>query len=84
MREIVHAWLATLRQVNILDPEVMSRVLQRDASLRRTPNPPAFVKLSDVLMMHFAVRETSVETLGGARTEAIEDSIIERVRNSRS
>lgn len=79
-REI--ARLATLCRVKILDPEVMKRVLQGDASVCGTPNPPAFVKLRGLLMMHFAVREKSVETVGEARTEAIEDYVIERIRKS--
>jgi hypothetical protein len=68
-REI--ARLATLCQVKILDRKVMRGVLQRDASVCGTPNPLAFVKLCDMLIMHFAVREKSVETVGQARTEAI-------------
>ena len=79
-REI--ARLATVCQVQILDPEVMRRVLQRDASVCGTPNPLAFVKLRNMLMMHFAVREKSVKTVGEARTEAIEDYIIQRIKKS--
>jgi hypothetical protein len=74
--------MATLCGVRILDPQVMKRVLQQDHSVCGTPNPIAFAKLHDLLMMHFAVREKSVSTVGQAQTAAIEDYIIERLRKS--
>jgi hypothetical protein len=79
-REI--ARLATLCQVQILDPEVMRRVLRKDAAVCGTPNARAFTKLRDLLMLHMAVRQKSVETVGEARTEAIEDYIIERIKKA--
>ena len=79
-REI--ARMATLCEVRILDPQVMKRVLQQDDSVCGRPNPIAFAKLHDLLMMHFAVRQKSVDTVGQAQTAAIEDYIIERLRKS--
>jgi len=79
-REI--ARLATLCEVQILDPAVMRRLLQRDASVCKAPNPLAFSKLHDLLMLHMAIRQKSVETVGEARTEGIEDYIIERIKKS--
>jgi hypothetical protein len=79
-REI--ARLATLCEVQILDSEVMRRVLQRDTSVCRAPNPLAFRKLHDLLMLHLAIRQKSVDTVGEARTAAIEDYIIERIKKS--
>ena len=79
-REI--ARLAVLCQVKILEPGVIRRVLKRDASVCATPNPVAFAKLHDLLILHFAIREKSVESFGDARTTATEDYIIERLKKS--
>jgi hypothetical protein len=79
-REI--ARMASVCEVEILDPEVMRRVLRRDASVCRVANPAAFAKLHDLLMLHMAIRQKSVETVGEARTSAIEDYIIERIRKA--
>ena len=74
------ARLATLCGVKVLDPGVISRVLQSDPAVCATPNPKAFSKLRDLLMMHMAIRQKSVDTVGQAQTAAIEDYVIERVR----
>ena len=79
-REI--ARLATLCQVKILDPQVIARVLQKDASVCGTHNSLAFAKLHDLLMMHLAIREKSAGTVGQGQTAAIEDYIIERLKKS--
>jgi hypothetical protein len=79
-REI--ARLAMLCQVRILDPGVIARVLRRDASVCGTDNPAAFEKLHDLIKMHLAVREKSVDALGQSKTLAIEDYVIERLKKS--
>ena len=77
-REI--ARMAMLCEVKVLDPGVMERVLRKDASVCGAHNPIAFAKLHDLLMMHMAIREKSVNTIGQQKTVAIEDYIIERLR----
>lgn len=79
-REI--AKLALLCQVKVLEPGVIARVLKNDASVCGTPNPLAFRKLHDLLMLHFAIREKSVESFGEAQATAIENYVIERLRKS--
>jgi hypothetical protein len=79
-REI--ARLALVCRVRILDRGVMLRVLQKDASVCGSPNPVAFAKLHELLMLHLALREKSVEALGQAKTMAIEDYVIERLKKS--
>ena len=79
-REIVR--LATLCQVSILQPGVVRRVLQKDASVCASPNDLAFAKLHDLLMLHLAIRQKSADSFGNAQTAAIEDAIIERLRKS--
>jgi hypothetical protein len=79
-REI--ARLAQLCQVRLLDRGVFARILGQDASVCGTDNPRAFEKLRHLLMMHFALREKSLEALGEAKTEAIEDYVIERLRKA--
>jgi hypothetical protein len=76
-REI--ARLALLCKVKILDTAVIRRVLERDASVCGTPNPIAFGKLHDLLMLHLALRDKSADAVGQAKTAAIEDYIIERL-----
>jgi hypothetical protein len=69
-------------QVRILDPGIILRVLRKDASVCGTDNPLAFAKLHELLMLHLALREKSVETLGQAKTMAIEDYVVERLKKS--
>lgn len=79
-REI--ARLALVCQVRILDRGVLQRILRKDASVCGTDNPLAFAKLYQLLKLHLALREKSLETLGQAKTEAIEDYVIERLKKS--
>jgi hypothetical protein len=76
------ARLAVLAKVRILDPGVIRRVLQNDATVCGAHNPIAFRKLRDLLMLHLAIREKSVDSFGQAQTAAIEDYVIERLRKS--
>jgi hypothetical protein len=76
-REI--ARLAMLCQVRILDPGVVERVLHNDAAVCGTANPVAFAKLHNLVVMHFLVRNRSVEQLGQTLTTAIEREVIERL-----
>ena len=77
-REI--ARMALLCRVKLLQPGVIERVLQRDASVCGTDNPIAFGKLHDMLVLHFAVREKSAEFRGQIPTAAIESYVVERLR----
>ena len=79
-REI--ARLALLCQVRILEPGVIRRVVQKDATVCGTENPAGFAKLHDLLMLHLAIRDKSADSFGQAQTAAIEDSILERLRKS--
>jgi hypothetical protein len=74
------ARMALLCQVKVLEPGVIERVLKKDAAVCGTQNPVAFAKLHNLLMMHFAMREKSVDAVGEARTAAIEAYVIERLR----
>ena len=73
---------AQLCQVRILDRGVFARILGQDASVCGTDNPLAFAKLRHLLMLHLALREKSLESLGEVKTEAIEDYVIERLRKA--
>ena len=74
------ARMALLCQVKVLEPGVIERVWKKDASVCGTANPVAFQKLHDLLMMHFRIREKTVEAVGPAQTAQIEAHIIERLR----
>ena len=71
---------ATICKVKLLDPGVIDRVLQNDASVCSSANPVSFKKLRDAMMLGFVVRDKSVEHLGAAETEAIATAIRERIR----
>ena len=79
-REI--AKLAMLCQVKILEPGVIRRVLQKDASVCGAPNAVGFRKLHDLLVLHLAIREKAVDSFGQAQAAAIEDYVVERLRKS--
>ena len=79
-REI--ARLATICQVRILEPGVIRRVLQRDATVCGTQNLVGFAKLHDLLMLHLAIRQKTADSFGQAQAAAIEDFILERLRTS--
>src|SRR4029453_7188954 len=74
------ARLAMLCEIRILEPGAFQRVLQKDASVCGTDNPIAFTKLRALLMMHFAVREKSVDVFGPATTARVEDYVIDRLK----
>ena len=74
------ARMALLCQVKVLEPGVIERVWKKDASVCGTANPVAFQKLHDLLMMHFRIREKTVEAVGQAQTAQLEAHIIERLR----
>jgi hypothetical protein len=76
------ARLALLSKVRILDPGVIERVLQKDASACGTDNPVAFRKLHDMVMLHFAIRQKSADSVGQLQTARIEAYIIERLKKS--
>jgi len=79
-REI--ARLATICEVKILEPGVIRRVLQKDATVCGTLNPVGFAKLHDLLMLHLAIRQKTADSFGQAQAAAIEDFILERLRKS--
>ena len=79
-REI--ARLATVCQVRILEPGVIRRVVQKDATVCGTENPAGFAKLHDLLMLHLAIRQKAADSFGQAQAAAIEDFILERLRKS--
>ena len=79
-REI--ARLAMLCRVRILDRGVLARVLQRDASVCGSDNPATFEKLHNMIKLHLAIRERSIDAVGQDKTVAIEDYFIERLKRS--
>ena len=76
------ARLATLCRVKVLEAGVIERVLHKDASVCGSENPIAFKKLRDMLMLHFAIRQKSVDAVGQAQTAEIEDYVIKRLKKT--
>jgi hypothetical protein len=74
------ARLATICKVRLLDPGVIKRVLDNDASVCGTSNQIAFDKLRQALMMHYHVRSKAAGAIG---EEATAETIAEIVANIR-
>jgi hypothetical protein len=72
--------LCAICQVRILDHGIIERVLKKDASVCGTPNPIAFQKLHNMLMLYFVIREESVGSVGELQTEQIEAHVVEELR----
>lgn len=71
---------ASLCRVRLLDPGILERVLNNDATVCGKANPAMFKKLRGLLMMHYSVREKAVVTLGPQETLRMVDEIIARLR----
>jgi hypothetical protein len=72
---------ALLCKVKLLDPGVLKRVLNDDATVCGAANPAMFRKLRSLLMMHYSVREKAVVALGPQETLRIVDDIVARLRD---
>ncbi len=77
-REILR--LAVVCQVRLLEPGVIRRVLQNDAAVCAASNGKGYAKLRDLLRLHLAIREKSLDSFGSAQTVAMENYVIERLR----
>ena len=73
------ARLTTICRVDFRDRTNIERVIRNDASACGSNNPVAFGKLRDLLMMHYATRTKTAAVLGEAETQAIIDSVVERI-----
>ncbi len=74
------ARLATLCKVAILEPGAIQRVLHNDASVGGYRQSRRLRQAALLLMMHFAIREKSVDVFGEAATARVEDYVIERLK----
>jgi hypothetical protein len=72
--------LCAICQVRILDHGIIERVLKKDTSVCGTPNPIAFAKLHDMLMLYLVIREESVDAVGQAQTAEIEGHVVDQLR----
>ena len=74
------ARLATICNVRILDPGVIERVLENDASVCGSANRAAFAKLRSALTMHYHIRGKTAGAIGEANTAKVIAEIVERIR----
>ena len=74
------ARLANICKVRLLDPGVIKRVLDNDASVCATSNPMAFDKLRQALMMHYHVRGKAVGAIGEAATQEVVAEIVANIQ----
>jgi hypothetical protein len=73
------ARLAIVCGIRILEPGAIGRVLQSDAAICGAENDIAFVKLRNLLKVHLALREKSVDEFGPAQTAQLERIVIDRL-----
>ena len=74
------ARLSIACNVRILDPGVIERVLQNDASVCGSRNPAGFEKLRTALKMHYHIRGQTAGSMGEAQTAQIVAEIVERLK----
>ncbi|MCC7325714.1 MAG: hypothetical protein IT521_02775 [Burkholderiales bacterium] len=74
------ARLAALCKVRLLDPGIIERVLQKDATVCGAQNPRAFDKLCHGLMMHYHVRDKVVGAIGEAATQEVVADIVANIQ----
>jgi len=74
------ARLASMCKVRLLDPGVIQRVLDNDATVCESSNPPAFGKLRQALMMHYHVRNKAVGAMGEAATQDVINEIVANLK----
>lgn len=72
--------LCSICHVRLLEPGVIERVLHDDPSVCGTRNDAAFGKLRSLLMMHYQIRDKAVAAIGEAKTQALIDHIVKRLR----
>ena len=74
------ARLAMLCKVRLLDPGIIQRVLQNDATVCGTQNQRAFDKRRQGLMMHYHVRDKAAGAIGEAATQEVIDEIVANIQ----
>ena len=74
------ARLAVLCGIELLQPGAIQRVLAKDSTVCGTENPAAFTKLHDLLLVHAAIRDKSVDVFGPAQTALIERYVVDRLK----
>jgi hypothetical protein len=74
------ARLASICKVRLLDPGVIQRVLDNDATVCESANPAAFGKLRQALMMHYHVRKKAVGAMGEAATQDVINEIVANLK----
>ena len=74
------ARLSIACNVRILDPGIIERVLQNDASVCGSRNPVGFEKLRTALKMHYHIRGQTAGSVGEAQAAQIVAEIVERLR----
>ena len=74
------ARLATIRDLRILDPGVIERVLAGDDSVCGRKSEKAFRSLTALVKMHYALTDDSLKALGPEESGRILDQIRERLR----
>ena len=74
------ARLSIACNVRILDPGIIERVLQNDASVCGSRNPVGFEKLRTALKMHYHIRGQTAGSVGEAQAAQIVAEIVERLK----
>lgn len=73
------ARLTTICRVDFLGRTNLERVIRNDASVCGSNDPVASGKQRDLSMTHCATRTKTAAVLGEAETQAIVDSVVDRI-----
>ena len=74
------ARLSSICRIDLLDRGNIERVIRNDDSACASKSPVAFDKMRNLLMMHYAARTKTAAVLGEAETQAIINTVVERIR----
>jgi hypothetical protein len=71
---------AAVCDLDLLDGDVVHRVLRGDRTVCYSLGSDAFEKMRQLLIMHFLVRHEAVEAIGEEQTRGLLHDVIERLR----
>ena len=74
------ARLALLCRVDLTNDANVRRVISGDSTVCEVDNPAAFLRMREMLMLHYVARARSIEAIGPGETEQVISSVVGRIR----
>ena len=73
--------LALMCEVKLIEPGVIERVLNNDATVCGKPKPTSFAKLRGLLMMHYSSQAKAMVALGEEEALRVVSQTLDRLRD---